>query len=177
MTRTEFQALVKNGPVILDGATGTNLQKAGMPTGVCPEQWMLENPEVIMDLQKRYVEAGTNILFAPTFTSNRIKLEEYGISDELVQINHKLVTLAKQAAGGKALVAGDMTMTGRQLYPLGDMLFEELVDVYKEQAAALCEAGVDLFVVETMMSLQECRSGACNQRSVRFTNYGIFNLQ
>lgn len=158
MTREEFQTLVRKEPIILDGATGTNLQKAGMPVGVCPERWMLENPEIVLDLQKRYVEAGSKILFAPTFTSNRVKLAEYGLEEELVSVNRRLVELSKQAAGTQAWVAGDMTMTGRQLYPLGDMMFEELVTVYREQAQALYEAGADLFVVETMMSLQECRA-------------------
>ncbi|MGN0348346.1 MAG: homocysteine S-methyltransferase family protein [Roseburia sp.] len=158
MTRAEWRELVKKEVILLDGATGTNLQKAGMPIGVCPEQWIVENPEVMLDLQKRYVEAGTNILFAPTFTANRIKLEEYGLGEQLVSINTRLVEISKEAAGGKALVAGDMTMTGEQLYPLGSLQFEELVDIYKEQASVLCEAGVDLFVVETMMSLQECRA-------------------
>ena len=74
MTKAEFKKLVENGPVILDGATGTNLQKAGMPVGVCPEQWILDHPDVILDLQKRYIEAGTQILYAPTFSGNRIKL-------------------------------------------------------------------------------------------------------
>ncbi|MBO5070124.1 MAG: homocysteine S-methyltransferase family protein, partial [Roseburia sp.] len=157
MTREEFRELVKNGPVFLDGATGTNLQKAGMPVGVCPEQWILEHPETILDLQRKYVESGTNILYAPTFTGNRIKLAEYGLADKLVEMNRSLVALSKQAAAGQALVAGDITMTGQQLYPLGELMFEDLVDVYKEQAGVLVEAGVDLFVVETMMSLQECR--------------------
>lgn len=166
MTREEFQTLVKNGPVILDGATGTNLQKAGMPVGVCPEKWILEHAEVLVDLQRQYVEAGTNILFAPTFTANRIKLEEYGLADDLEQMNRKLVALSKEAAGDKALVAGDLTMTGRQLYPLGDLMFEELVDVYREQARVIYEAGADLFVVETMMSLQECRAAVLAIREV-----------
>lgn len=166
MTREEFQALVKDAPVILDGATGTNLQRAGMAAGDCPERWMLENPQVVVDLQRRYVEAGTKILFAPTFTSNRIKLGEYGMAEKLVSINHELVSLSKLAAGERAFVAGDMTMTGRQLYPLGDMMFEELVEVYREQAQALYDAGVDLFVVETMMSLQECRAAVLAIREV-----------
>lgn len=166
MTREEFQTLVKNGPVILDGATGTNLQKAGMPVGVCPEKWILEHAEVLVDLQRQYVEAGTNILFAPTFTANRIKLEEYGLADDLEQMNRKLVELSKEAAGDKALVAGDLTMTGRQLYPLGDLMFEELVDVYREQARVIYEAGADIFVVETMMSLQECRAAVLAVREV-----------
>lgn len=166
MTREEFQALVKEGPVFMDGATGTNLQQAGMPVGICPEQWILENPDVIIDLQRRYVEAGTDILFAPTFTANRIKLEEYGLEEQLASMNHRLVSLSREAAEGRALIAGDMTMTGKQLYPLGEMMFEELVEVYREQATILVEAGVDLFVVETMMSLQECRAAVLAIREV-----------
>lgn len=166
MTREEFARLFKHGPVILDGATGTNLQMAGMPVGVCPEKWIAEHPDVIVRLQKEYVQAGTDILFAPTFTANRIKLEEYGLADELAAINRKMVELSRQAAGGKALVAGDITMTGRQLYPLGEMPFEELVEVYKEQAKVIAEAGADLFVVETMMSLQECRAAVLAIREV-----------
>lgn len=166
MTREEFKSLVENGPVLLDGATGTNLQKAGMPVGVCPEQWILEHPDVLVDLQKRYVEAGTDILFAPTFTANRIKLREYGLEEQLSEMNRKLTELSRQAAGGKALVAGDLTMTGEQLYPLGDLQFEELVEVYKEQARVIAEAGADLFVVETMMSLQECRAAVLAIREI-----------
>lgn len=94
-----------------------------MPVGVCPEQWILENSEVLIDLQKRYVEAGTDILFAPTFTASRIKLKEYGLEDHLEEMNRKLVALSKEAAKGtNALVAGDLTMTGEQLYPLGDLM-------------------------------------------------------
>lgn len=167
MTREAFRELVKKGPVLLDGATGTNLQKAGMPVGVCPEQWILENSEVLIDLQKQYVEAGTDILFAPTFTASRIKLKEYGLEDHLEEMNRKLVALSKEAAKGtNALVAGDLTMTGEQLYPLGDLMFEDLVDVYKEQAKIIAEAGADLFVVETMMSLQECRAAVLAIREV-----------
>lgn len=167
MTREAFRELVKKGPVLLDGATGTNLQKAGMPVGVCPEQWILENSEVLIDLQKRYVEAGTDILFAPTFTASRIKLKEYGLEDHLEEMNRKLVALSKEAAKGtNALVAGDLTMTGEQLYPLGDLMFEDLVDVYKEQAKIIAEAGADLFVVETMMSMQECRAAVLAIREV-----------
>lgn len=167
MTREAFRELVKKGPVLLDGATGTNLQKVGMPVGVCPEQWILENSEVLIDLQKQYVEAGTDILFAPTFTASRIKLKEYGLEDHLEEMNRKLVALSKEAAKGtNALVAGDLTMTGEQLYPLGDLMFEDLVDVYKEQAKIIAEAGADLFVVETMMSLQECRAAVLAIREV-----------
>ena len=135
MTKAEFARLInENGPIILDGATGTNLMEAGMPIGVCPEQWVMEHPEVLLKMQREYVEAGSHIVYAPTFTGNRIKLEEYGLQDRLVEINTTLVKLSKQAVDGKALVAGDMTMTGQQLFPMGELMFEELVDVYKEQA-------------------------------------------
>lgn len=149
---------MKSGVVILDGATGTNLQKEGMPVGVCPEQWILEHEDIMKQFQRSYVDAGTQILYAPTFTGNRIKLAEYGLEDRLWDINTRLVKLSKEAACGRALVAGDLTMTGKQLYPLGEMQFEELVDVYKEQAQVLYDAGADLFVIETMMSLQETRA-------------------
>lgn len=158
MTKQEFREYIKKGPIILDGATGTNLMDSGMPLGVCPEAWILEHPDVLLNLQKSYVEAGTNIVYAPTFTGNRIKLAEYGLEDRLEEINRSLVALSRKAVGDKALVAGDMTMTGQQLFPLGNLMFEELVEVYKEQARVLAEAGVDLFVVETMMSLQESRA-------------------
>lgn len=166
MTREEFKELLGHGPIILDGATGTNLQKAGMPVGVCPEKWILENPTAMIDLQERYVAAGTQILLAPTFTANRVKLAEYGLADELVSMNRELVALSKSAAKGKALVAADIAMTGKQLYPLGDMMFEELVEIYKEQAKVVYEAGADLFIVETMMSLQECRAAVLAIREV-----------
>ena len=167
MTKAGFARLInEKGPIILDGATGTNLMEAGMPIGVCPENWVMEHPDVLIKMQSEYVEAGSHIVYAPTFTGNRIKLEEYGLQDRLVEINATLVKLSKQAVDGKALVAGDMTMTGQQLFPMGELMFEELVEVYKEQARVLAEAGVDLFVVETMMSLQECRAAVLAIREV-----------
>lgn len=167
MTRKAFREMIESRIVILDGATGSNLQRAGMPTGVCPEQWILEHPQVLIDLQRAYVEAGTNIVYAPTFTASRIKLEEYGLEDRLEQMNRDLVALSKKAvADSGALVAGDLTMTGKQLAPIGDLPFETLIGVYKEQAAVLADAGVDLFVVETMMSLQETRAALIAIREV-----------
>ena len=158
MTKQEWKQLVSGKVLYLDGAMGSNLIKRGMPQGVCPEKWIIENRDIVVGLQREYVEAGTNILYAPTFTANRPKLQEYGLQDSLVDINKQLVAISKEAASGKAFVAGDITMTGVQLKPMGAMDFEELVDIYKEQAKALLEGGVDLFVVETMMSLQETRA-------------------
>lgn len=158
MNKQEFQALIKDAPLFLDGATGSNLQKRGMPAGVCPEQWILEHRETMIALQREFIEAGSQIVYAPTFTANRIKLKEYGLEGRIAQMNHDLVTLSREAAGGRAYVAGDLTMTGEQLSPMGTLDFEELVEVYKEQIRYLNEAGADLLVIETMMSLQETRA-------------------
>ncbi len=158
MTRKEFQELVKGHPVYLDGATGSNLLKRGMPAGVCPEKWILEHREALMELQREFVEAGSNIIYAPTFSANAVKLKEYGLADKIGQMNRELVAISKEAAAGKCLVAGDLTMTGEQLSPMGTMDFEELIDIYKEQIGYLAQAGADLLVIETMMSLQESRA-------------------
>ena len=158
MTKQELQDLFQKGPIILDGATGSNLMAKGMPMGVCPEDWIYHHKDAIVSLQKAYVEAGPQILYAPTFTANRIKLAEYGMEDRLEELNRAMVRYSREAAGDRAFVAGDLTMTGRQLYPVGDLMFEDLVDVYKEQVRAILKEGVDLFVIETMMSLQECRA-------------------
>jgi len=158
MNKETFRALSNNNFLILDGATGSNLVKKGMGPGVCPEMWILEHPDIFIELQKNYVEAGSNIVLAPTFTANRIKLAEYGLEDRIVEINNRLVALSKKAVEGKAYVAADLSMTGRQLKPMGDMEFEDLIDVYKEQISILKDAGVDLIIAETMMSLQECRA-------------------
>ena len=168
MTKQEFRELAEGRLVFLDGATGSNLQKAGMPTGVCPEQWILDNPECFINLQKSYLHRGTDIIYAPTFSANRIKLAEYGLEDKLTELNRELVGLSKRAVGEYMVekrnaqfipfIAGDVTMTGKLLQPLGPLSFEEAVDVYKEQMQVLIDSGVDLFVIETMMSLQETRA-------------------
>ncbi len=166
MNRQEFQALIKDTPLFLDGATGSNLQKKGMPAGVCPEQWILEHRDIMIGLQRDFVAAGSNIVYAPTFTANRIKLKEYGLEGQIEEINRDLVGISREAVGGKAYIAGDLTMTGEQLSPMGKLDFEELVEVYKEQIRYLVEAGVDLLVIETMMSLQETRAAVIAAKEV-----------
>ena len=167
MDKKTFRKLFDEKILILDGATGTNLMAAGMPMGVCPEKWILENKSIMLDLQKAYLDAGTDILYAPTFTCNRIKLEEYGLEDDIVAMNTELVNISKEAVrlAGHGYVAGDITMTGKQLAPMGNLVFEDLVDVYKEQIRILNDAGADLIVVETMMSLAETRAAviACKE--------------
>ncbi len=166
MKKQEFQALLKENPILLDGATGSNLQQKGMPTGICPEKWILENREILIRLQQDFVDAGSNIVYAPTFTANRIKLAEYGLEEQIRQINYDLVALSKEAVVDRALVAGDITMTSAQLAPMGTLDFEELINVYKEQITYLTQAGVDLLVVETMMSLQETRAALIAAKEV-----------
>lgn len=169
MTREQFQTLAKQKILVLDGATGTNLQKAGMPTGVCPEKWILDHKDVMISLQMDYINAGSNIIYAPTFSGNRIKLEEYGLDKKLEVMNRELVALSKEAVartGYRAYVAGNLTMTGRQLYPIGKLKLEELIDVYKEQIGVLVDAGVDLLVVETMMSLAEARAAVLAAKEI-----------
>ena len=166
MTREEFLKFSSDRVIFLDGATGSNLIKAGMPVGVCPEDWILNHKDVMKKLQSDYADAGSDIVYAPTFTGNRIKLADYGFEGRIEEINSELVKLSKEAVGGRALVAGDLTMTGKQLKPIGDLDFEELVDVYKEQIGILEKAGCDLLVVETMMSLQECRAALIAAKEV-----------
>ena len=161
-----FKELVHKKTVILDGATGTNLSKAGMPMGECTEKWVLAHPEVLQKLQSAYIEAGTEIIYAPTFQANAIKMEEYGEADKVAEMNRALIDVTKTIAGEDTLIAGDMTMTGKQLLPLGPISFEQLVNCYAEQAKALEEGGVDLFVVETMLSVQEARAAVLGIRQV-----------
>ncbi|MBQ9991696.1 MAG: homocysteine S-methyltransferase family protein [Lachnospiraceae bacterium] len=166
MNKQEFKQLTEKSLLFLDGATGSNLQMRGMPNGESPEKWVLENPQVLFKLQREYVEAGTNILYSCTFGGNRIKLAEYGMAEKQEEVLRNLVAISKEAAGDRAWVAGDITMTGEQLSPIGKMDFEELVEIYKEQIRYMEAGGVDLLVVETMMSLQETRAALIAAKEV-----------
>ncbi|MDD3217576.1 MAG: homocysteine S-methyltransferase family protein [Lachnospiraceae bacterium] len=155
MKKSEFRELVKK-PVLLDGATGSNLTLAGMPKGVCTEMWVLEHADILVELQKQYIAAGSQIVYAPTFAANRISLKAFGLEDEVASINTRLVGLSKEAArGSDALIAGDVTTTGKFLEPYGDLTYEELLEAYKEQIKVLADAGVDLLVAETMLGADE----------------------
>jgi 5-methyltetrahydrofolate--homocysteine methyltransferase len=157
MTKKGFKEWALAQVRILDGATGTQLQKAGMPIGVCPEKWVLQNPESIIKIQKEYIESGSDIIYTCTLGGNRLKLKESGVEDTY-RINRELAALSKKAAGGRAFVAGDIAPTGQLMEPFGMYTFEEIVDVYKEQVKGLLDGGVDLFVIETMMDIQEARA-------------------
>ncbi len=153
-------------PILLDGATGTELQKRGYAGGISTEQWVLEHPEAICELHNEYIEAGSDVVYAPTFGANRVKLEEYGVFNQVTEYNHRLAKIALDNAHGRALVAGDISQTGLFLKPIGNTSFQEMMDIYTEQAKALDEAGVDLYVVETMTSVSETRAAVLAIRSV-----------
>lgn len=158
MNKQDFRKYLQKHIMILDGATGTQLQKRGMPQGVCPERWVLDHPDVIVEVQKAYVEAGANTLYTCTFGGNRIKLDEFGFGDKVVEMNKKLAQLSREAAGPEGFVAGDLAPTGQFIKPLGELSFEQAVEIYKEQVQGLLEGGVDFFVIETMMDIQEARA-------------------
>ena len=155
MTKEEFSRLAAQGPLLLDGATGSNLRAAGMPVGVSPELWVLEHREVLLELQRGYVEAGSRVIMAPTFSANRPGLQHFGLEDRLKELNAALTVLSKEATGDRALVAGDLSTLGRPLEPVGDMPYGEAYGIYREQMEALAEAGVDLFALETLMGADE----------------------
>ena len=156
MTHEDFNALCERGVVLLDRAMGSQLRLRGMPVGVCTELWAAEHPDVVLALQRGYVDAGSNIIYAPTFAANRLGLGMHGLEGRLDELNARLVAVSKQAAGDKALVAGDFTTCGQPLEPLGSMSYETLMDVYRQQIEAVVAAGADLLVAETMLSIDEC---------------------
>lgn len=154
MTREEFQKLTQD-VVLLDGATGSNLMAAGMPRGICTEAWIMEHKEVLQNLQKAYVEAGSQIVYASTFGGNRYSLGLHGLQDKLAEMNHALVNISREAVGHKVYVAGDITTTGKMMEPAGDLTYEMAYETYCEQIKVLEDAGVDLIAAETMINIEE----------------------
>lgn len=156
MTKAEFKTLAANG-IILDGATGTELIKRGMPAGVSPELWVYEHPEAIFEVHNAYRSAGSDIVYAPTFGGNRCKLAEFGLESRQEEIIGGLMRMTKESAKEK-LVFGDIAPTGRFVEPFGDLPFDEAVEIFREFAQILAANGADGFVIETMMDIQEARA-------------------
>lgn len=159
MTKTEFKDLNKN-LLLLDGATGSNLMAAGMPRGVCTETWVLNHKEILQKLQKAYIDAGSRIIYAPTFGANRINLKLHHLEDKIKEMNYELVAIAKESANGQAFIAGDITTTGKMMAPSGDLTYEEAFEVYEEQISFLRDAGVDMIIAETMINIEETLAAA-----------------
>lgn len=142
--------LLSDGTLLLDGATGSNLQKAGMPRGCCTEKWILENPQALLQLQRSYVEAGSQVIYAPTFQAQPIALEAVGLADKTEAINAQLVRLSREATGD-ALVAGNLTTLAAFTDSFDEACFDLLVDNYRRQIRGLIDGGADLLAAETLM--------------------------
>ena len=157
LTKKQFHEKIQAGYCILDGATGSNLMKVGMPRGCCTEQWVLENPEKLQALQKAYVDAGSKILYAPTFQAQPIALDKVGLKNQTEQINAQLVRLSRSVAGD-ALVAGDLTTLATFTDSWDPDKFDLLVENYRCQIGGLLEGGADLLTAETLLYPQEAEA-------------------
>ena len=156
---TKFQdRLSQDGILVADGATGTTLQKAGLPSGMAPERWNLENPDAIRALHRGYVEAGADLILTNTFGGSRLRLEMEELGDQVCEINLAAARLAREIAGDRALVLGDIGPTGQLMEPMGTLTYDLAVDVFAEQAGALAEGGADAILVETMSDLNEAKA-------------------
>lgn len=159
MENEDFLSRLKSGRVVVaDGAMGTMLQEAGLPAGMSPEGWLLENPDPVREVHRAYIEAGSELILTCTFGGTRTRLGRSGLADRVAQINRRAVEIAREAAAGRAYVAGDIGPLGEFLAPLGTITYEQAVDVFTEQATALAEAGVDVLYIETMADLNEARA-------------------
>lgn len=151
---------------IFDGATGTMLQAAGLAPGECPELVNIERPRMMTDIHRAYIEAGATIIETNTFGASSLKLSHYGLSKRTAEINSAGVAVAKDAAAGRAKVAGSIGPTGRFIAPLGDLDFEEAFLAFREQAKALSDAGADFLLIETSIDIQEMRAALIAAKEV-----------
>ena len=143
LTREQFVELLKDGPLLLDGATGSNLQKAGMPRGCCTEEWILANPQPLAELQRAYAKAGSRIIYAPTFQAQPIALERVNLHKQTEAVNAHLVALSRSAAPD-CLIAGDLTTLATFMDSFDAENFDRMVENYRVQIAGLLEGGADL---------------------------------
>ena len=157
LTKEQFQNLLSQGPLLLDGATGSNLMKAGMPRGCCTEAWVLDHPDALVALQRQYAAAGSRVLYAPTFQAQPIALERVGLEAECEKINEKLVQLSR-SVGKDVLVAGDLTTLAVYCDSFDPANFDLLVENYRRQICGLIAGGADLLVGETLMYPQEAEA-------------------
>ena len=157
LTKKQLQEKIAGGVRFLDGATGSNLRAAGMPKGCCTEQWVLENPEPLVALQRAYAAAGSQIIYAPTFQAQPIALKAVGLDAHTEKINEALVTLSRSAAPG-CLIAGDLTTLATFCDSWNPDCFDLLVDNYRRQIRGLIDGGADLLIGETLLYAQEAEA-------------------
>ena len=150
LTKEQLQNQIAAGLRFLDGATGSNLQKMGMPKGCCTEQFVLENPEMLQDLQRSYAASGSQILYAPTFQAQPIALERVGLADQTEEVNAQLIALSR-AAAPDCLIAGDLTTLAAFCDSWNPDNIDLLIDNYRRQIRGLIDGGADLLVAETLM--------------------------
>ncbi len=153
-----IQALQAGKVLIADGANGTMLQKAGLPPGVAPERWNLENPDGVRNLHQSYIDAGSDMVLTNTFGGSSIRLRRENLEDSVVEVNKNAAKLARDAAGDNVIVLGDIGPTGELMAPLGTLEYEQAVATFAQQAEALAQGGVDAFLIETMSDLDELRA-------------------
>ncbi len=149
------ERLTQEGVLVADGATGTMLQRAGLPVGAPSELWVLENPEGVKALHRSYIEAGSDIILTDTFGGSRPKLAKNSLGERVIEINRKAAELARQVAGDEVLVLGDIGPTGELVEPLGPLSQAEAVRIFAEQADGLAAGKVDAILIETMSDLNE----------------------
>ena len=164
MTKQEFKQYCSKRVHILDGAMGTQLQKHGMPKGVKPEAWVLENPDVVRKIQNEYIAAGSDIIYAPTFGANAVKLADSSLADNVREANARIASLSRSVAGDKILVGGDISPLGVLLDSSKGYTFDDCVNIYKEQIEGLIEGGVDFLALETFIDIEEARAAAIAAR-------------
>lgn len=157
LTRDEFQAKIAAGLRFLDGATGSNLRKMGMPRAACTEQWVLENPEPLVTLQRQYAASGSQILYAPTFQAQPMALAAVGLEKQTEAVNAALVSLSRSAAPN-CLIAGDLTTLAAFCDSWDPENFDLLVENYRRQIRGLIDGGADLLAAETLMYPQEAEA-------------------
>jgi 5-methyltetrahydrofolate--homocysteine methyltransferase len=167
MIASDFTSLLSSKKTFVsDGATGTNLQDQGLPSGMAPEKWLMERPEEIAALQQKFIQNGSDIILTCTFGGNRIRLEHAGLAGQLELINQKAVALSKKVAQGKdVLVGGSMGPTGEMMGPFGKLDEDSAFDIYLQQAKSLVGAGIDLLVIETQFDLSEAQAAVRAIRS------------
>lgn len=161
--------LTSNQPIILDGAMGTMLMEAGLEAGDSPEKWNVLHPEVIQEIHRGYIEAGSQIILTNSFGGTSYRLALHRLGDRAEEFNQAAAANARieaDKADHLVVVAGSMGPTGQLLEPLGTVSFEDAQSAFAEQAASLAEGGVDMFWVETMSDLEEVRAAVQGIRSV-----------
>ena len=157
LTKEQLHEKIQNGIHLLDGATGSNLQKAGMPRGCCTEKWILEHTDALLQLQRSYVQAGSQIIYAPTFQAQPIALEKVGLANQTYEINAKLIALSRQASAD-VLVAGNLTTLAAFTESWDPDNFDLLVENYRAQIRGLIDGGADLLAAETLLYPQEAEA-------------------